>query len=254
VLANGTVKPKDAPLIADTLYFRISSSHMTKEQWMVLEIIAANDWERPVYWTSCKHSGTVGLDDYLQLEGTAYRLVPIRTPSESILTVGRIDPDIMYDRLMNTFRWSGINDPAVWLDSQHLRTLSVVKARYIYTRLALQLVAGGDKIRAAEALNRALELFPASRVPYDFFSLFQAEALYQAEMTEQANAELTGYADLLLDELDYFYLFSPVFFKSVQQKAELNVELLRRIMDIADDYGQKQIGEHIEQRLQRKYY
>ena len=250
-LANGAVKPEDAALISDTMFFRISSSYITKDQWMVLEIIAANNWERPIYWTSCKHGGTVGLDDYLQLEGTAYRLVPVRTPAESILTTGRIDSDLLYDRLMNIFRWTGVNDPAVWLDSQNLRTLSVVRARYIYTRLAFQLLDENDKERAAEALRRSLELFPASRVPYDFYSLLQAEALYRAEMTDEANIDLTGYANQLISELNYFYSLSPVFFGSVKQKAEWNVEILRRMIELSDEYEQKQIGEHIRQSLEK---
>jgi hypothetical protein len=193
----------------------------------------------------------VGLDDYLQLEGMAYRLVQVRTPAENILNTGRIDSEILYDRLMNTFQWNGINDPEVWLDSYHLRTLSTVRARYLYMRLAMQLLAEDRKDRAEEALNRGLDLFPASRVPYDFYSLLQAEALYQAEMTDRANTELTGFADQLLSELHYFYSLSPVFFESVQQKAELNVELLRRIMDISAAYRQEQIGEHIEQSLKQ---
>jgi len=251
-LENGTVKLEDAALILDSLPFRISSSIITKEQWMVLEIITANNWERPVYWTSCRHSGTVGLDNYLQLEGTAYRLVPIKTSAESILDIGRVDSDILYDRLMNTFRWEGINNPKVWLDSQHLRTLLVIRARFIYTRLAMQLISEGKPERAEEVLNRALHLFPASRVGYDYYSLLQSEALYQAEMINQANDELTGYARQIISELDYFYSLTPVFFESVQQNAELNVELLRRIIDISDVYGQEQIGEYIRQSLDRQ--
>jgi len=252
VLANGTVKPEDAGLLEDTLRFRINSSYITKEQWMVLEIIAANNWERPVYWTSANHSGTVGLDDYLQFEGAAYRLVPVKTPAESILETGRIDSDILYDRLMNTFRWEGVNAPDVRLDNQHLRTLSIVRARFMYTRLAMQLMAEGSAERAAETLRRALELFPASKAPYDYFSLLQAEALYQAELTELANDELVGYARLLLSELNYFYSLPPRFFDSVQQNAELNVELLRRIVDVSDMYGQPHIGDYIRDRLEQQ--
>ena len=250
VLANGVVKPDDAELMLDTLPFRIPSA-LTKSQWMTLEIIAANNWERPIYWTSCKHSGTVGLDDYLQLDGTAYRFVPVKTPAESILDVGRIDTDMLYHRLMNTFRWEGVNNPKVWLDSQHLRTLSVVRARFIYTRLAMQLINEGMNERAVEVLHRALELFPATRVPYDFYSLLQAQALYQAEMTELANAELFEYARQLLSELDYFYSLAQVFYESVQQKAEMNVAILREIMNISASFGQKQIGEFIMLNLEQ---
>ncbi len=250
VLTNGTVKPENAGEVLDTLPFRVASSHITKEQWMVLEIIAANNWERPIYWTSCKHSGTVGLDNYLQLEGLAYRLVPIKSPSESILTTGRIDSDILYKNAMDVFRWDGINDSTVWLDSQHIRTLSVVRARYLYTRLALQLIAENKPERAAEALDRCMELFPTSQVPYDYYSLLQAEALYQAEQTDKANASLTGYADVLLNELDYFYSLPQEFFVQVKQQSELDVEILQRIMQVSEAFGQEQIGEYIEKRLE----
>jgi hypothetical protein len=251
-LACGAVNPKDSALILDSLPFRMPSSTLSKEQWMVLEIIAANNWERPVYWTSCKHGGTVGLDDYLQLEGAAYRLTPIKTPAENILDVGRIDSDLLYDRLMNTFRWDGVNNPDVWLDSHHLHTLSTVRARYLYARLAMQLVAEGRKECAAEVLDRALKLFPASKVPCNFYSLLQAEAMYQADMTDRANAELTDYAERLLAELNYFYSLSPNFFESVQQNAKMNVELLKRIMELSGSYGQHQIGEYVEQNLEQR--
>jgi hypothetical protein len=249
VIDSGAVKPEDAAFIPDSLPFRIPTSSLTKGQLMVLEIIAENNWERPIYWTSCKHSGTVGLDDYLQLEGAAYRLTPIKTPSNDFLNVGRIDTDIMYDRLMNTFRWEGVNNPDVWLDSHHLNMLSVIRARHIYTRLALQLLAEDSRQRAVEVLNRAFELFPASRVHYDYFSLLQADAMYQAEMTDVANAELLNYATQLLDEIDYFYSLSPFFFEYVRQKAEMNVELLGQIINITEEHGQTQTGEYIKQRL-----
>ena len=250
VLSNGAVNPKDAALVPDTLPFRISASALTKGYWMVLEIIAANNWERPIYWTSCKHEGTLGLDQYLQLEGTAYRLVPVKSPSEDILYTGRIDSDILYDRLMNTFRWEGVNNPKVWLDNQNFRTFSVVRARHIYTRLAEQLIVEDNTERAREVLIRALELFPASRVPYDLFSIYQAGAMYQAEMTERANVELTAYSDQIISELDYFYSLSPAFFESVQQQAEINVELLKMIKNISEAYDQEQIGQYIQQRLE----
>jgi len=241
VLENGTVNPNDADLIIDTLSFRVPSI-LTKYQWIVLEIIAANNWERPIYWTSNRHSGTFGLDDYLQLDGIAYRLVPVKTPSNHF---GRIDTDILYDRLMNTFQWRGVNDPNVWLCNQHLRTLSIVQARHTYTRLAMQLLSEDKPERAAEVLSRSLELFPASKVPYDFFSLLQAEALYQAGMTERANTELFNYTKQLLSEIHYFYSLPPKFFEAVQYDAELNVELLARIMDISESYGQEYISEYI---------
>ena len=48
----------------------------------MLDIIANNNWERPIYFTG----GAFGDEDYLwmkdflQLDGMCYKLVPIKTP------------------------------------------------------------------------------------------------------------------------------------------------------------------------------
>lgn len=250
VLSTGTVKPENAGMIEDTIAFRINSYAITKDQWMVLEIIAANNWDRPIYWTACNHSGTVGLDNYLQLEGCVYRLVPVETPAASSLNTGRIDSDILYGRLINTFRWDGINDPDVWIDSHNIRTFSVIRARHLYTRLALQLLAEEKTSQAVEVLDRCMEIFPASQVPHDYYSLIMAEALYKARQTDKANKVITEFADRCMDEIKYFYSLPPKSFQSVKNQTEMNEALLGEMIRISDAYDQKQIGTHIEQELE----
>jgi len=44
---------------------------------MVKEIVEANNWKYPVYFAlTCSNDCFDGLDNYLKLEGLAYRLVP----------------------------------------------------------------------------------------------------------------------------------------------------------------------------------
>jgi len=116
----------------------------------------------------------------------------------------------------------------------------------------MQLLAENKPERATEVLNRSLELFPASKVPHDFFSLLQAEALYQAEMTECANTELFNYAWQLLNEIHYFYSLPQKFFRLVHYNSELNVELLAQIMNISESYGQEHISEFIRRSFEEK--
>ena len=252
VIANGTVRSQDAELIVDKMYFRIQASMLTKGDWIALEIIAKNNWERPVYWTSSRHGGTFGLDDYLQLDGTTFRLVPIKTPEQEWLDTGRIDTEILYENLMNKFRWKGINNPNVWLDSYHLRTLDIVRARHIYTRLAMQLLDEEKFENATKTLTKALELFPSEKIPPDFFTLQQAKALYRAEMTDTANEELLFYTDRLLSEIEYFYSLPPVFFNAIKRQADLNVELLIFIIEVSEMYEQYHIGDYIKQSLEQQ--
>jgi hypothetical protein len=48
-----------------------------------------------------------GLEEYFQLEGLAYRLVPVKGVNKSWFEYGRIDTDILYENMMNKFTGPG---------------------------------------------------------------------------------------------------------------------------------------------------
>lgn len=65
--------------IEDSIYFRIRGSYLLKDQIAILDMLAHNEWKRPIYFAvNMPGNSYVGLDDYLQLEGLAYRLVPMK--------------------------------------------------------------------------------------------------------------------------------------------------------------------------------
>ncbi|MDD3737095.1 MAG: DUF2723 domain-containing protein, partial [Bacteroidales bacterium] len=78
VVSNGTVRPEDADKIVPYIEINLKGSWLMKNQLMVLDILARNDWDRPVYFVTGQHEDALGLEEYFQLEGLAYRLVPIK--------------------------------------------------------------------------------------------------------------------------------------------------------------------------------
>jgi hypothetical protein len=81
VVANGTVAPEDAHLIVPAIEWTIDEFGLQKNHLMVLDFLATNNWQRPVYFAiTTGGESYMGLEEYFQLEGMAYRLVPIRTP------------------------------------------------------------------------------------------------------------------------------------------------------------------------------
>ena len=51
---------------------------------MVLDILAHNNWERPIYFAITVGRETfIGLEEYFQLEGLAYRFIPIKNKNKS---------------------------------------------------------------------------------------------------------------------------------------------------------------------------
>ena len=82
VLKSGIVKPEDQELIVPFIDIDLPEGGMTKNQIMMLDILANNDWERPIYFTGGSYAEAeyIWMKDYLQLEGLVYKLVPIKTP------------------------------------------------------------------------------------------------------------------------------------------------------------------------------
>ena len=127
VISNGTVSPENADKIVKSINWTISNRYLGKSELLVLDILAKNNWDRPIYYVSTGHEGMLNLENYLQLEGLAYRLVPIKTIPEDRISPGRIDTEILYENLMNRFKWTSIDNTDVYYDNYHVRTFSIIR-------------------------------------------------------------------------------------------------------------------------------
>ena len=101
VIANGTVRPEDADKIVDAVQWVVEDErgrpkqYILKNSMMVLDMLEHNNWERPIYFAvTTGMDAYMGLTNYFQLEGLAYRLVPIYTPDNPNPNIlGRIATD-----------------------------------------------------------------------------------------------------------------------------------------------------------------
>ncbi len=252
VIANGVVKPKDAGKIVKELQGKFGA-RLTKSDMIALDIIANNNWERPIYFVASGHSGMLGLDNYLQLDGFAYRLVPIKTTGR--YEPGRIDTDILYDNLMNKFKWGRMNEKDVYLDYFHQRTFNVIRMRPRFVRLADALIEENDFERAEKVLDRIVELAPHDKLPYDYFVLGIADAYYRINKFEKGNAILSKMESLCEANLDYFLSMSRKNRNLVQQDIGFQFQILNNVGQITRRYNQEEISnkalEYIKQNQSR---
>ncbi|GIV33650.1 MAG: membrane protein [Chitinophagales bacterium] len=90
------------------LLIKINRNNLLKNDLMVLDIIASNLWERPIYFAvSVSPDSYLGFQNYFQLEGLAYRIVPLEK-EDRFGQGGHVATDIMFDNMMNKFKWGGI--------------------------------------------------------------------------------------------------------------------------------------------------
>ena len=207
VLASGIVKPEDAHLMVDTINFTLPERYLDKTQLMLLDLLANFDWKRPLYFTMTQTMREIGLGDWLQADGWAYRFVPIKTPWD-ILEAGRIDTERTYDLLMNKYKYGGSGTPGVYVDWTSVVNLQFVRAQNSFARLANALTNEGDYGRAVEVLDRALVEYPPSKLDYDFWSTYAIiEAYYAAGATDRGDALLEDYANTLQQYIEYYLQF-----------------------------------------------
>jgi hypothetical protein len=240
VIANGTVKAKDAKLIEKQLIGHFSG-RLTKSDLIAFDIITTNNWERPIYFVSTGHSGLLGLDNYLQLDGLAYRLVPIKT--ESRYDNGRIDPDILYSKLMDEFSWGRMNQKDCYLDNFHLRTINVIRMRMRFSQLANTLIQTGDNIRAEKVLDRIVELTPNENVPYDYFIIPISEGYYRINKFDKGNQLLSNYLDILEKRQTYYLSMSRKYVHLIEDDITTNFQIIAQIGQIAGRSNQKELAD-----------
>ena len=140
VLANHTVNAKDS--VVSELRIDIPKQALQKNDLAVLNIIAANNWQRPIYFTS--PYGELGFGKYLRKDGLSYRLVPVEGDE--------INADWAMDKLMNKFGFGNADLKGVYYDEENRRHLNSIRSSY--AELASYLAAKGRKEEARKVLNK----------------------------------------------------------------------------------------------------
>lgn len=257
VVSNGTLSPEEIPDMLSEIRFTLQpNDQILKGGLAQLDVIGSNRWERPVYYTSGGFDSSLGLEEFYRVEGLAYRVVPLEHPYQSLIELGSIQTDTLYERLMNTFTWGRMNQDDVQLDYYTIRTLGVIRFRSLYTRLAVQLVREGKKEKAVEVLDRCMELAPSHVLPYDQYvsgitlpdnqgGIIHYEGLIEAYYlcgeTEKANAILQEHYQQLSEELSFHQAMRPRHRSSIQRETNELLYQIEELRILLERFGQEDL-------------
>jgi len=164
----------------------------------VLDLIKASNWERPIYFAvTCADNSKLNLDDYLQMEGLALKLVPYKGENSFYF----VNEKILKQQLFNEpsgysknyqpgFKYRGLNDKTVFLDENHQRLAQ--NYRNSYLRLAIYyLQVKNDKQSAIATLDKMEEKLPRAIIPVRYELLHDISSLYKSAGEMKKYNELT---------------------------------------------------------------
>lgn len=250
VLANGTVSPKYASLVPDKMTWKISRSSLSKQDLFILDLLATNNWERPLYFAiTVGPSNFLGLEEFFELEGFAYRISPVKIPGAKN---GRVNTEKMYNSLMHNFFWRNMDNPKVYYDENHTRF--ALNARNNFNRLANELLREGQKEKAKEVLNYCLKILPDTTFNYDVFTTGIVNTLFQLKedsLGKKISGKMLARAD---ENLEYFLNTDRNKMNSyIREQIGLNWHILREMYEALEKAGYKTDADKIEP-LVRKHY
>ena len=206
VRALNMVDPRDMGKVVPRMQWTIGGT-LLKNDLLTLDMVANNIMDRPIYYAvSVAPDAYEGMDKFFQLEGMAYRIVPIENTSHNAQSCP-VRSDVAYDNMMNKFGFGGIKEnPNIYLDENILRM--TMNLRGNYARLAQSLIEKGEKDKAIKALDHAIVEMPKDRVPYNIFVAMYPNLYYAAGDSAKAKKLSDDLWASAKDELKYYqYVF-----------------------------------------------
>ncbi|MDN3723320.1 DUF2723 domain-containing protein [Aequorivita sp. SDUM287046] len=237
VLRNGIVDQKDADKIVPYIDINLKGDIIYKNRMMMLDIIANNNWERPIYFSggSFGDDDYLWMKDYLQLDGVVYKLVPIKTPlnKRNPFDMGRIDANKMYDIVMS-WDWGNSGSPDIYHDTETRR--NGITYRSNLARLAEALINNGENGKAEKVLDLAMDKMPVKY--FEYYSLLEPFVIgyYELDIPEKARKVYEDVTKLYQEHLVYYNSLKFNNQRNIASDIISDVERYRSLVQLAVMY------------------
>jgi len=244
VLQSKTIALKDSSQIVDQIEWKIDQNYVEKSGMVLFDLLKNNHWKRPIYFAiTVPSSGYYGLEDYFQLEGFAYRLVPIRSKSDDQQS-GRVNTKKMYTNLMDTFKWGNINSSKVYIDENISRIGLSIRSNFL--RLAESLLDEGKRDSAVKVLDKCLEIVPNEKIKLDYLGILMAQSYYRAAEDQKANQLMELISKRLFHEVKYFGSLQARATSEFPRLQNRDLALFQEMYKITARYDQQEMNKKIE--------
>lgn len=233
VLRNGIVPEKDADLIVPYIDIKIKGNALTKNRLLMLDIVANNNWERPIYFTGGAFGDDdyIWMKDYLQLDGLCYKLVPIRTSVDRAnpFDMGRVDPEKMYS-LVSEWKWGNSGNDNVYHDVETRK--NGITYRGNLARLIEALINNDELEKAEEIADLAMEKMPVD--VFGYYTLLEPyiSAYYQVESKDKARNLFKDVSKKYQENLTYYSSLSLKNQRRMFEEIYTDIERYRGLVDV----------------------
>ncbi len=252
---TGAINPTDSAYLQMQIELPEGRSYLTLDQLTILNIIAANGWKRPIYFTSPYDE--LGFGQNLRKDGLTYRLVPVKNefPQQRWIvdqalrgtSIRDNNSDVMFNNLMTKFTSGNANKQGVYFDEENRRHL--LSIRSVFAEAAGNLADKGRSPEAIKLLDKSESLLSTANFPYAMTSRYNShnqtamiylEAAYKADYKSLAQKLKTAISKDLSDQkayYDYLKTEKEDFYLSMAREADINDFMIQLLETIEKNYN-----------------
>lgn len=247
VIRSGIVPKELEDQIVDVIEWDVTQSVLYKNDLLLLDLIATNNWQRPIYFANPSSvSKVLNVDKYCHLDGIVFKFMPVLAKGY-YRGMGGVYAKGSYDLLVNKAKWGNLEDPKVTVDRESFRNSAIVKQSYM--RVAQELVTEGKMDSAVIVLDKAQEYFPNSKIPYDYFMLPWVDLYLEAGARDKALKVMEIIGKRYLDDLYYYTSLDQKFLSYYSNNIEEGLAVVNRLGTTGVNHGMPEFKQRMDEAL-----
>jgi Protein of unknown function (DUF2723) len=237
IIKNKVVSPKYFDSIVPYIDVDLKDRQLYKNRLMMLDIVANNNWKRPIYFASgsSDDGDYLWMKDYLQHDGLVYKLVPIKTPlakDASMIEMGQIDSEKLFATVMK-WTWGNGEKTSIYHDTETRRESYYY--RNTMGRLMDQLILEGKNEKALQVIELAMTKMPLNLSGnYTSVEPF-AQGYYRLGKTEKARQLLTDLMNKYKENLKFYSSLNPKLQNTIGSDIYTSIELFRGLLNVVKE-------------------
>lgn len=245
LIDTNTIQPEQKLNVVPAMEWNFDKSYASKADLILFDILANNNWKRPIYFaTSVSEDTYMGLDQYLFLEGYAYRLLPLKKKDEETNKMQRTNTDVMYTNVMEKLDFTAFNK-AKYLDVESRR---IVNGTWqLNNTLVNNLIVEDKTDEAKQVMKKSMLDLPLRNfsITDTLGKLHTVHNLYRLGQLDEANQVVNATSDFLNDELQYVTSLAPFHQLAYREDIQLGLYVLNEFEKIAAAYKQEKLSQRI---------
>ena len=235
-LVNKGLWDKVDSTTVDQIAFSLpKKGYITKDELAVMDLVSSNIQDRAIYFAvTCNNEKLLGLNDYMQLEGLALRVIPERNKGAKNLSIygsGKVASDKLYENVMNKWAWGNFDKEETFIEDSYGAELQAM--RIVMMRAANEFAKKGDDKKAANLAKKYFEAFPHFNFTYDESITPFLNVLVSTGEYEEAKKHTRILANELAQRMKFYDSLDEDDFQSFKQDFQYGVGGIKDVMDVA---------------------